>query len=172
MIYFAQAADRVKIGFTGANPRLRHSKIQTDCPLPVTLLGAIPGEREDEKRLQNQVREHRVHGDWFHFRGAVVDLVKAQLALPNAWRPPCRFSAQTYSDPVAYMRRAIFKISQAEFAAISGVTQATVSRWENGEGVPHLTELDRIRTAARERALAWNDDWLFKVPVVSAGADA
>lgn len=60
------------------------------------------------------------------------------------------------------IRKSIFGATQAEFALIAGTTQATVSRWENGEGGPGLDELSRIRAEARQRGLDWSDAWFFE----------
>lgn len=64
---------------------------------------------------------------------------------------------------IRHIRKQVFKVRQAEFAAIAGVTQATVSRWERG-GAPSLEEMQRIREAAAARRLRWQDKWFFEMP--------
>jgi len=66
--------------------------------------------------------------------------------------------------PIEHIRRFVFEVTQAQFAAIAGTTQASVSRWENGEQAPDQKEMARIRTAARRRRLPWEDRWFFEVP--------
>jgi DNA-binding transcriptional regulator YiaG len=66
--------------------------------------------------------------------------------------------------PIEHIRRNVFGVKQTEFAAIAGVTQATVSRWESREFEPTRLELDRIRVEAVARGLAWDDSWFFAVP--------
>jgi len=61
------------------------------------------------------------------------------------------------------IRKQVFRLNQAEFAAIAGVTQATVSRWENGVA-PSLDEMQLIREAAAARKLKWKDAWFFERP--------
>lgn len=63
---------------------------------------------------------------------------------------------------IEYIRKHILKVTQAEMAAIAEVTQATVSRWESGEFEPSLGELSRIRAAAKERDLPWDDSLFFE----------
>lgn len=63
-----------------------------------------------------------------------------------------------------HIRKTVLGITQVEFAAIAGVTQGTVSRWENGEGSPTLAEMARVRDEARARGIDWKDDWLFEQP--------
>ncbi|MER8827200.1 helix-turn-helix domain-containing protein [Mesorhizobium sp. M0938] len=64
---------------------------------------------------------------------------------------------------IRHIRREVFKVTQAEFAVLAGVTQASVSRWEAG-GAPSLDEMQAIRKAAADREIAWNDAWFFEAP--------
>lgn len=65
-----------------------------------------------------------------------------------------------------HIRTKVFRCTQAEFAAIAGVTQATVSRWENGVA-PSLEEMTAIRVAAKGRR-GWNDRLFFETPAASS----
>lgn len=68
-------------------------------------------------------------------------------------------------NALEHIRRNVFKATQSEFAVIARVTQATVSRWENG-GSPTLKEMHAIREAAFERCdLAWSDSLFFEFAV-------
>lgn len=60
-----------------------------------------------------------------------------------------------------HIRKQVLGLSQAAMAALTGVTQATVSRWENGELEPDREQMDRIRTEAQTRGLQWDDAWFF-----------
>ena len=62
---------------------------------------------------------------------------------------------------IFFLRTKIFKVNQAEFAKLSKVGQATVSRWENGESSPSLENIRTIRIAAAIRGLAWDHECLF-----------
>lgn len=66
--------------------------------------------------------------------------------------------------PIAHIRSQVFKLSQAAFAEVAGVKQPTVSRWERGEFEPNRDDLERIRRAALDRGLPWDDSWFFEVP--------
>lgn len=66
--------------------------------------------------------------------------------------------------PIEHIRKTILEISQAALGDIAGVTQATVSRWENGELEPGREEMARIRESARARGIAWDDRWFFEAP--------
>lgn len=67
-------------------------------------------------------------------------------------------------NPILYIRTAIFRAKQSEFAAIADVAQATVSRWENGVCCPSLDEMRNIREEAHRRRIEWDDRWFFAAP--------
>ncbi|WP_210312663.1 helix-turn-helix domain-containing protein [Brucella intermedia] len=66
-------------------------------------------------------------------------------------------------NTLRHIRKNVFKLTQAEFSALAGVTQATISRWENGVA-PSLDEMKAIRAAASDRKLRWDDAWFFEPP--------
>ncbi|WP_425292027.1 helix-turn-helix domain-containing protein [Brucella anthropi] len=65
---------------------------------------------------------------------------------------------------IFFLRHKIFKANQAEFARMAQVSQATVSRWENGEGSPSLENIIALRQAAARNGIAWDHEWLFSAP--------
>jgi transcriptional regulator with XRE-family HTH domain len=70
--------------------------------------------------------------------------------------------------PIVHIRQAIFGCdTQAAFAGLIGVTQPTVSRWENGVE-PDRAAMARIREAAVDRGIDWDDRWFFEVPQENA----
>lgn len=71
---------------------------------------------------------------------------------------------------IRHIRREIFKVTQAEFAALAGVTQASVSRWETGTA-PSLDDMHAIRAAAADRGIEWRDEWFFE-PITPERLDA
>lgn len=66
-------------------------------------------------------------------------------------------------NALKHIRKNVFKVTQAEFSSLAGVTQATVSRWENGVA-PSLDEMKAIRIAAERREIHWDDGYFFEVP--------
>jgi transcriptional regulator with XRE-family HTH domain len=72
-------------------------------------------------------------------------------------------------NALRHIRKSVFQVTQTEFAALAGVAQSSVSRWENGM-VPSLEEMQAIRKAAVARGLAWDDSWFFEVPSDVAAA--
>lgn len=71
---------------------------------------------------------------------------------------------RSMTHPMLHIRKEILGMRQAEMATLTGVQQATVSRWERGELEPSRDALDAIRTEARKRKIAWDDKWFFESP--------
>lgn len=63
---------------------------------------------------------------------------------------------------MSHIRTGVFRENQTRFAAIVGVSQATVSRWEKGEQEPTRDKLALIREEARKRRIFWSDAWFFE----------
>lgn len=71
----------------------------------------------------------------------------------------------TPMNAVKYIRTKVFKLEQAPFAVIAGVSQPTVSRWEQAEiknSEPNREEMRLIRSEAVKRGLEWNDSWFYQ----------
>jgi DNA-binding transcriptional regulator YiaG len=68
-------------------------------------------------------------------------------------------------NAVEYIRTRVFKLTQAPFAEIAGVSQPTVSRWEEDGFVrsePTREQMNLIRSEAIRRGLPWSDSWFFQ----------
>jgi len=68
------------------------------------------------------------------------------------------------------IRTEILHLTQVEMAEITGVRQATVSRWESGELVPTTQNWAAIRDAVKElpknpRTPKWSDAWVLETTV-------
>ena len=68
---------------------------------------------------------------------------------------------------LACIRRTVFKTSQSAFADLAGVTQGTVSRWERCELEPSHSQLEKIRSEALRRGIAWSDEFFFSESVLT-----
>jgi hypothetical protein len=65
-IYFIamETAPYVKVGWA-KRVWVRRLELQTGNPEPLCVLATLPGERRDESRLHDALREHRTVGEWF-----------------------------------------------------------------------------------------------------------
>ena len=64
MIYFIQAADFMKIGYTAQDVADRMKNLQIGCPHRMIVQLEINGNREFERILQNAFKDDYVHGEW------------------------------------------------------------------------------------------------------------
>jgi hypothetical protein len=64
-VYFIEAHDGpIKIG-VAQNPMNRLRSLQTGHPFELQLLGTIPGNATDEKRLHHRFSKYHLRGEWF-----------------------------------------------------------------------------------------------------------
>lgn len=75
-------------------------------------------------------------------------------------------------NALKHIRKNVLRVRQKEFACLIGVAQSTVSRWENGEPTPSLSEMAAIRNLAKERGISWRDSWFFEDPAVEPAEPA
>ena len=71
-IYFVQShsGGPVKIGFA-SNVRARLGELQVGSPVRLRVLGKCSGTIEDERKLHQELKGHKVHGEWFWPDGEV-----------------------------------------------------------------------------------------------------
>jgi hypothetical protein len=79
-VYFLlePVSKRVKIGWT-MHLRRRIRALQLLSPIPVTLLGSVPGRRMHERHIHLHLKEHRLQGEWFEFEGSCRALIEKTL---------------------------------------------------------------------------------------------
>ena len=70
--------------------------------------------------------------------------------------------------PLQHIRKKVFHLAQAEFAAVLQVNQSTISRWERGESEPSRQEMLAIRSLAESQGIEWDDQWFWQVPEEAA----
>jgi transcriptional regulator with XRE-family HTH domain len=66
--------------------------------------------------------------------------------------------------PIRHIREKVLGLTQAQLAELTGVSQGTVSRWEQGKLEPTRDELRKMREAAQRKGVAWDDAWFFDLP--------
>jgi transcriptional regulator with XRE-family HTH domain len=67
-------------------------------------------------------------------------------------------------NSIRHIREKVLGLTQTQLALLTGVTQGTVSRWETGKLEPTLDELRKMREAAQDKGVEWNDAWFFDAP--------
>ena len=77
---------RVKIGFTHGRPIDRLAQLQTGSPTPLALMAVEGGDRDKERRLHEEFRNHRVHGEWFALSDELVSRMMLLVMLEAAHR--------------------------------------------------------------------------------------
>lgn len=78
MIYFIQAegVGHIKIGFTDSEDAMvRLGMLQVGSPVPLRLLGTIPGTTTDEKDFHRRFASAKVHGEWFRPIAELLSLI-------------------------------------------------------------------------------------------------
>lgn len=137
-VYYAQVQPHgpVRIGFT---ERLgeRLQNIGAWCPYPVELLVQIPnGGPIAEAWLHRRYRELKLKDSWF---GPGLLLLQDAEALTSGRLPegmPAELTHHWASRDVRQVgrlreiRESIFGLSMRDFAALAGVSTATMSTWE------------------------------------------
>jgi hypothetical protein len=73
-VYFIACADFIKIGVSD-NPRRRIAHLQSSSPFDLELLGDVPGDAEEEIRIQGKFAKHHVRGEWFRKHSDIIDYI-------------------------------------------------------------------------------------------------
>lgn len=78
-VYFVEMLDGpIKIGFS-KDPFQRMRVLQTACSTPLSLICAIEAEQIQEKAFHQQLRKHRLQGEWFD-RQAILTWLERRIA--------------------------------------------------------------------------------------------
>jgi hypothetical protein len=90
-VYFIQptGGGLIKVGYS-TNPKSRFRGVQAECPVPLELLGFVPGDRLLEAALHARFSEHRSHNEWFRPAESVRDLLERLRATRMASRATIR----------------------------------------------------------------------------------
>lgn len=76
-IYFVEMVRPrlVKVGYA-ANVADRLANLRTASPFDLRLMHWFIGTKEDERRIQIELRPHRYRREWFHPHDAIEDLIE------------------------------------------------------------------------------------------------
>jgi hypothetical protein len=134
-VYFitCRAVNMVKIGYAESpfKVKQRLTGIRVCCPLDVALEMHLPGGRAEEAAMHEQLRAHRVRGEWFWITEEIENLIQ------NPPTPP--------SD-VAILERPFSELDQHE-----RLERIEVEKWLTREGSQQIFE--RAKQERRKRLL-------------------
>lgn len=147
-IYFIQAHGKgpIKIGTTGDDPRKRMVKIQSDCPWPVRLLGAIKGSVVQEKQIHLVLARWRTQGEWFEPHPIVLAAIDEAMICGERIAPirnPNGGRRAKYDHPLCHYR-AKHDLSLQDIADRTGLTRSSLSRFERWSHKPNQESLKAI----------------------------
>lgn len=74
----------VKIGFTSNTVEERLSALSIGSPVLLIVVAAIKASNVVERHIHKMCRIHRLHGEWFERKGAVIDVINMMMTDPEA----------------------------------------------------------------------------------------
>lgn len=79
-IYFILEGDldergAIKIGFTAGSPQARLENFQTGNSSPLSLLGSLPGTKQDEVFMHRLFRPWKIRGEWYRLSDRLLTFV-------------------------------------------------------------------------------------------------
>lgn len=79
-VYFIVCIEQntVKIG-SSKNPKARMAQLQTSHASPLSLAFTTPGGQEEERRLHDKYKAHRLKGEWFRLEGELLQFVQSKI---------------------------------------------------------------------------------------------
>jgi transcriptional regulator with XRE-family HTH domain len=69
--------------------------------------------------------------------------------------------------PFKHIRKFVLAATTGQMAEICGVSQGTISKWENGLHSPDLAAITRVRDHVKASGKEWDDSWIFEVPTAA-----
>lgn len=156
VVYFVRAGSDglIKIGTT-SDVEKRLAKMQTDSGVDLVLIGVLTGGQELERKLHEQFSLYRARGEWFFPHSEILTFVArncteqiVQFSRRQKWSrmPTNALQAWRFSQRLVLTRA----------AKGFGISQAGLSRLENGEMDPSLA-LMRVIARVTGGAVMPND---------------
>lgn len=140
MIYMVRAGSDgpLKIG-RAADVRKRLSELQVSHHERLHLLGAMPGDAEEEAAIHARFAAHRLRGEWFRPAAEIIEFA-AKHPLPP--RPSKRRPDTALGRFLAEQ-----KLTLEAFGALCGRSTATISRLSRGLHKPDWPTIEVIEKA-------------------------
>jgi hypothetical protein len=144
-VYFIQAAEAIKIGYSKDAPK-RLAGLQTSSSEDLVLLGFVRGTRDDERELHKMFCHLQLRGEWFRLEEELTDYIKSALweEEEKASRPPPSPEVAATIRALLQKRRKCERYSPAWYIYCNLVEQIRNHEYETGE-----------RAELLKRAMAW-----------------
>jgi hypothetical protein len=165
-VYFIRALPDgpVKIGYTEFDPSKRRSELQTGCPWPIKVIGAIVGDRRKEMEMHAALSVWRLSGEWFAPNDAVMAAVFAalkygeQILIEEPSPAPCEEDTR---NEVAALLIALGGTSAVR--RLTGASPNAISNWRVMGKLPWRFR-NVLTSAASERGISipetvWGTRW-------------
>jgi hypothetical protein len=138
VVYFIRIeGGNIKIGTT-TNMRRRMAAFATGICDPFSLVGCVPGGREEEREIHNRLARWRVRGEWFKPAKEVTTFIENAIA-QNGCESPIQPDTEADSETrvaASWARKSAELISEARgiplaqardiFAERSGIAKGTI----------------------------------------------
>jgi DNA-binding Xre family transcriptional regulator len=145
-VYFVQAGEsgNIKIGIS-RNVSQRLTKMRTDAPVELQLLGVIVGDQKTERAFHSELLAHRANREWFRPSPEVLALIEREKA-KGSIELFIRKKPKVGCSPLQEWR---FRrgLSAQKFGDMAGISHATICRLENDVIFAGLDTLERIYRA-------------------------
>jgi len=145
----------IKIGFTDHDPRKRLAAVQNHHHRPARLVGFIPGDRADEKRLHKQFAEAHIRGEWFCPKPDILKFIR-NMGLPVF--PDNRGMKQGTKRPNYHLPR-----EQAKRMNEASIAARTKGRMPQRQALVHWRNPELTAAQALKRMKGWSRGVAYKV---------
>ena len=145
-VYFIRAGESgpVKIGYA-TNVAQRLVKMQSDAADDLFVIGVdAAGSKETEREYHARFATEKIRGEWFSPSAQILETA-AQLGVPA---PEVKRRKWETVNGVVARFLAKNRMTLCEFARMTGVTQATMSRIVAGKQCASFAVLKRMRRAS------------------------
>jgi hypothetical protein len=92
-VYFITDGVGIKIGYSGS-PSVRRDDLQTSHWARLSILGAMPGTTDDEKRLHRRFQHLKMRGEWFRPAPDLIGFIEKETAADGAAERTLRAAVQ------------------------------------------------------------------------------
>jgi DNA-binding transcriptional regulator YiaG len=143
MIYFISHTEYIKIGYTADIVR-RLTELQTSCPIKMSVLGLIEGEKSDEVALHERFSHLSSHGEWFHYSSEIEDFIN-KLDKSLVWKYGLDPDDHIKVPNIIKKCRLESNMSVANVAAAMGISKKGVRQMEIRSEVGSVSVKNLIR---------------------------